>query len=284
MREFITPERIANQIRMRRSAHSGTFLIVEGRSDKLVYERFVDSTKCEFSIACSKDNAVGALNILERDYFKGVLAIVDADFWILEGNLPSSPNLLLTDHHDLELMLLSSPALEKVLRELGSEEKIISFGKDIYLTLLESGKTIGYLRWVSLKFNLSLKFEELNFSKFIDRETLLVDILKLIKAVKDHSQKHSLIEKDIQNSLESLQDDTHAPYHVCCGHDLICILSIGLCKVLGTCNSNDVKPEVLERELRLAYESSYFRNTQLCASIQKWEENNKPYKVLVALP
>lgn len=30
MREFITPEFIDNQIRMRRSAYSGTFIIVEG--------------------------------------------------------------------------------------------------------------------------------------------------------------------------------------------------------------------------------------------------------------
>jgi 5S rRNA maturation endonuclease (ribonuclease M5) len=39
MREFITPDRIANQIRMRRSSHKGSFLIVEGRNDKLVIER-----------------------------------------------------------------------------------------------------------------------------------------------------------------------------------------------------------------------------------------------------
>lgn len=39
MREFITKNRIANQIRMRRSSHKGSFLIVEGRNDKLVIER-----------------------------------------------------------------------------------------------------------------------------------------------------------------------------------------------------------------------------------------------------
>ncbi|MEQ8752940.1 MAG: DUF4435 domain-containing protein [Coleofasciculus sp. G1-WW12-02] len=280
MREFITPDRIANQIRMRRSSHKGSFIIVEGRSDKLVYERFIDGTNCEFSIASGKENAVAAIRILEKDNFTGVLAIVDADFCRLDENLSSSSNLLLTDDHDLEMMLLKSLALDKVLSERGSEDKINNFGQDIRLTLLESGKRIGYLRWVSLKENLSLKFKELSFSKFIDKATLVIDTAKLIKAVKDHSQKLALIDQDIQESIETLENSTHDPWQVCCGHDIICILSMGLSKVWGSWKTNDVKPDILERELRLAYEDSYFYRTQLYKSIQQWEVNNKPYQVL----
>lgn len=284
MRDAITPDRIANQIRMRRSAYSGTFLIVEGRSDKLLYERFINDTQCEFSIACSKDNAIDALDILEKDDFAGVLAIVDADFWVLEKSVPNKSNLFITDCHDVEMMLINSPALEKILRELGSEEKINNFGKNIRKTLVENCKIIGYLRWVSLKYCLNLKFEDLNFNKFIDQKTLVVDIDKLIKAVKDHSQKLALVDKQIKEWLNLLIDEKHDPFQVCCGHDLICILSIGLCKALGSCNYNEVKLEVLERELRLAYEHSYFCSTQLYVSIQNWEKNNQPYQVLKNFP
>jgi hypothetical protein len=280
MREFITPDRIANQVRMRRSSHKGSFLIVEGRSDKLVYERFIDRTNCEFSIASGKENAVSAIRILEQDNFAGVLAIIDADFCRLEGNLHSSSNLLLTDDHDLEMMLLKSLALEKVISERGSEDKINKFGQNIRLTLLESGKRIGYLRWVSLKDNLFLKFEELSFSKFIDKATLVIDTGKLIKAVKDHSQKLALREQDIQKSIETLEETARDPWQLCCGHDIICILSIGLSKVWGSWKTNEIRPDILERELRLAYEDSYFRSTQLYQLIQQWEINNKPYQVL----
>ncbi|MEQ8970623.1 MAG: DUF4435 domain-containing protein [Coleofasciculus sp. C1-SOL-03] len=280
MREFITPDRIANQIRMRRSSHEGSFLIVEGRNDKLVYERFIDRTNCEFSIASGKENAVAAIKILEQDNFAGVLAIVDADFCRLEGTLPSSSNLLLTDEHDLEMMLFKSSASDKILSERGSEDKINKFGQDIRLTLLESGKRIGYLRWVSLKDNLFLKFEELSFSKFIDKATLVIDTGKLIKAVKDHSQKLALREQDIQKSIETLEKTARDPWQLCCGHDIICILSIGLSKVWGSWKTNEIRPDILERELRLAYEESYFRNTQLYQLIQQWEINNKPYQVL----
>ncbi len=280
MREFITPDRIANQIRMRRSSHKGSFLIVEGRNDKLVYERFIDGTNCEFSIASGKENAVAAIMILEQDNFAGVLTIVDADFCRLEGNLPSSSNLLLTDEHDLEMMLLKSLALDKVISERGSEDKINKFGQDIRLTLLEQGKRIGYLRWVSLKENLSLKFEDLSFSKFIEKSTLVIDTGKLVKTVKDHSQKLGLRDPDIQKSIETLEKPAHDTWQLCCGHDIICILSIGLSKVWGSWNTREITPDILERELRLAYEESYFRSTQLYQSIQQWEVKNKPYQVL----
>lgn len=279
MREYITPERIANQIRLRRSNFSGAFIIVEGRSDNLVYERLVSQNKCEFSIALNKDNAIKALDILDQDNFKGVLAIVDADFSILEGYIHTSSNLLITDDHDLEMMLIKSPALEKLLREIGSEEKILKFGKDVRKALVESGKIIGYLRWTSLKHNLNLKFEELTFSKFIEQKSLSINTLTLIQVVKNHSQKPALVDKEVEKLLNALQNPNHNLWHVCCGHDLICILSIGLCKTLGSCNTNDVKPEVLERELRLAYEESYFRSTQLYTSIQNWEKNNSPYQI-----
>src|SRR5512136_2448157 len=99
MREYITAARTANKIRMQRSQHDGSFLIVEGDTDARVFNNLVDRDKCQVENACNKEMAVGALNILEKDNFAGVLAIADADFSRLEGTVPSSPNLLLTDTH-----------------------------------------------------------------------------------------------------------------------------------------------------------------------------------------
>jgi hypothetical protein len=279
MKEYISSDSIANTIRMLRTQHSGSFLIAEGDTDSRVWKNLVDSTKCCVENAYNKDKAVEVLNILEKENFAGVLAIVDADFWILEGTVPSSPNLLLTDTHDLETMLLKSPALEKLLLEHGSEQKIKDFAKDIRQTLLESAKIIGYLRWASLKFNYGLKFEGLKFKKLRD-DTLILDESKLIKIVKDKSENKGLDEKKIRANMDSLKTDTQDMWHVCCGHDMISILSIALCKALGSCQPQKVEPNVLEQDLRLAYESSYFCKTQLYAAIQQWEKNNQPFQVL----
>jgi hypothetical protein len=280
MKEYISSDSIANTIRMLRTQHSGSFLIAEGDTDSRVWKNLVDSTKCCVENAYNKDKAVEVLNILEKENFAGVLAIVDADFWILEGTVPSSPNLLLTDTHDLETMLLKSPALEKLLLEHGSEQKIKGFAKDIRQTLLESAKVIGYLRWASLKFDYSLKFEDLAFRSFVEKGTLVLNKSDLIKTVKDKSQKPGLDEREIQQKMDSLTTTTQDMWYVCCGHDMIDILSIALCKELGSCKPQKVEPNVLEQDLRLAYESSYFCKTQLYAAIQQWEKNNQPFQVL----
>jgi hypothetical protein len=283
MREYIqqNPNRWADQIRLRRDAFAGVFLIVEGHSDKLVYSNFVNSETCEFVISDGKEQALNTIKILDNDKFTGVFAVVDADFDRLENNLPESPNILLTDDHDLEVMILKTPALEKVIKERGSEEK--TKDNNIREILLKIGQEIGYLRWISQKNNLSLRFEGLDFGKFIKKDTLEIDYSDLIKTIKDHSQKQSLVNQEIEEKIEILRNKEHDPSQVCCGHDIMQILSLALCKAWGTCKPTDVKAENLERDLRLAYEKSYFYQTQLYFLIQNWQNTNVPYQVLNAI-
>ena len=182
MREQITPDRIANSIRLLRSDHEGVFLIVEGHSDKLIYERLVNKQEVRITIASNKNNAIKALSILEKENFCRVVAVIDADFSRIEQQIPDSNNLFLTDEHDLEMMLIKSAAFDKLLKERGSEEKIAAFPKDIRETLLKLGQEIGKLRLLSLRNKLDLKFEGLKFGKFIDKEKLSINIDELIRA------------------------------------------------------------------------------------------------------
>ena len=69
--------------------------------------------------------------MLERDEVSGVIAIVDANFMDFKGGRRASPNLFVTDTHDLETMILNSPALEKILIEFGSAMKIDRFIQEI---------------------------------------------------------------------------------------------------------------------------------------------------------
>ncbi len=285
MRTHITAYDIANEIRMTRSQHPGAFLIVEGEiADLRVYGRFVDSKLCQIIPAHGKENAINALAILENYGFTGVLSIVDADFWRLEGKEPESQNLFITDTHDLETMILKSPVLEeKLLVEFGSAQKINNFtrprGQNFHQVLLDIGRPIAYLRWVSLQQNLSLTFEALVFSRFIDRKTLILDTIKLIKTVKNKSGKPDLAEKDLQNAIDELTDPNHDLWDVCVGHDLVHILSLGLRNTWGSNKDNDVKPELLEKFLRAAYESTYFFSSQLSQSLKDWEVANHPFRI-----
>lgn len=283
MRDLLSVDREANQLRLRRSTFLGTFLLVEGHSDKIFYERFVNPSVCE--VVCisgkpsSKLRVIAVLEILDKSSFQGVLGIVDADCDRLETSLYNNPNLLRTDSHDLETMIIDSPALEKVLSEFGSPDKIEKFNQDIRKVLLEAGLSVGYLRWVSQCDKLNLKFDGLTFSKFVDNETLKINELQLIRHVKEKSQHCLLEDKEIQKQLTT-KKNSHDPWQVCCGHDLVEILSIGLRKAIGSKKAIEVEPDNLERSLRLAYEKAYFLETRLYSDIRTWKKNNQHFLVL----
>jgi hypothetical protein len=279
VREFLTDDRIANKIRLRREISSSTFLLVEGCSDKVFYERFVDRAVCELEIAVGKIRVINILEILETSNFSGILGIVDADFDRLEVSAHNSPNLLRTDTHDLETMLIDSPALDKVIAEFGSEEKIAKFDRDIRTILVEAGMSIGYLRWISQCDRLNLTFNDIRFSRFINEKSLQIDELELIKEVKNKSQALSLDNNDIQQRLTKQKSDSHDRLQICCGHDLVEILSLGLRKAIGTMKQADIESDSLERSLRLAYEEVYFQQTQLYSNIQQWESIDRSFQV-----
>jgi hypothetical protein len=283
MREFITVDREVTAIRLRRTKFSGSFLLVEGGTDKTFYERFIDKVACQVVTTSgkpsSKQRAIEILGILGKDNFQGILAIVDADFDHLKG-LPSIPNLIRTDTHDLETMLIQSPALDKVIAEIGSEVKIAQFSQDVRSLLLAAGKPIGYLLWISLLQSRNLTFSEIRFNKFIDEQNLKIDEIKLIQEVKNKSKNYSLKSEILQQDIRNQKRIDHDPWQICCGHHLVEILSLGLRMAIGSAKSSDVEPSVLELILRLAYEDAYFYETQIYLSIRQWESSNRLFRVL----
>jgi Protein of unknown function (DUF4435) len=296
MKEVISASYKANEIKMLRSTFSGTFLLVEGRSDETFYKNFVDQNTCRIRVTGGKQRAIDILQILDNEAapngstFAGVLAIVDADFDRLESSPHQSPNLLRTDTHDLETMILQSPALDKLLAIFASDDKLKEFGRDVRTALLEAGISIGYFLWLSKSENLNLTFDGIKFNEFIDKETLQINELKLINEVRNKSQpaaKSALSDPSaVQKRIAAKKKDDHNPWQVCRGHDLVEILSIGLRKALGSNKATDVearsdeRKSTLENQLMLAYDAAYFLKTRLYQEILAWESRNQPFRVL----
>jgi Protein of unknown function (DUF4435) len=285
MQEFINSHSISNELRMLRTVFDGSFLIVEGNTDKRVYQNFIEPKHCrikcvEFKNDSNKKRVVEIIEILSADKkFTGAIGIVDADFDNLEAKNQNVANLFLTDFHDLECLILISPALEKVLAEFGSENKINKFSQDIRETLFETGSFIGYFRWISLSDELHLTFEDLDFGKFIDAKSLIFDLNVFIAKVKNKSQRHDINTSQITRQINELASNNHIKEQVACGKDVVEILSVALQKCLGTNNSNNVTTEIIARDLRLAYEFEFFILTNLYQNIKEWETQNVPFKV-----
>jgi hypothetical protein len=277
MQQYLGPSYYAGEMRLRRSSDHDAFIIVEGPSDLKFYRQIV--LENGIVVASNKSMAIEILEVLNEDNFLGVVAIVDKDFDELRATLPQADNLFFTDSHDLETLLIQSPALEKVLGELGSKEKINKLGRDVRDVLLDAGCSIGYLLWISLQDGLNLKFEGIQYSNFLDKKLLVLDESNLMKEVKNKSQKPGLNVNNLQKQISQLRNPNHDRWQVCRGHDLVEILSFGLIHAIGSQKSAEVAVESLERSLRLAYQSSYFSQTKLYSNLEHWQHQNS-YQIL----
>lgn len=265
---------IANDVMMSAITHKGGVVLVEGEADANLLSEFLDPS-CQIKTACGKRNVIDAIEILDKRGYSKALGVVDADFWHVDGVPPPHANVLLTDHHDIEMLLLASPALQKVLRQFASADKLKVFRaklKGSFLEwLAEQAFALGALLRVSIRNNYGLSFSELRFSKFIDRDTLSVDVSRMVVHV---------ISKTATSCPPSAQLCTEFPHkptslgealQICRGEDVVEVLSIALIKSCGSCKHEDVIRSKLVTALILAYDSRHFQKTQLYKSIKLWE-------------
>lgn len=283
MKETVTPHSVANTVRLIRTQRKQCVIITEGDTDARVLKRFIDPISCRIEIGHGKDNVLGAMEILQQAKVDGILSIVDKDCFLVSAS-NSGPNVLVTDSHDLETMMFQTNAFEKVLSELGSEDKIKQHarekGKHVLNVLLEASLPIGFLRLASQQNGLNLKFEGCDYGSFIEKDNLTIDVTKLVRNIVNKTQNHSLDQTGMLSMIEVEARRGLNPWDVACGHDLSNILALGLRKALGSCNAHSINGFSLEASLRLAYEDSYFRMTQLYRSMQEWQRRNAPYVVL----
>ena len=273
------PGQIEAEVIMNRQANQGSFLVLEGPDDHKFWRPRVALNACELVIGDGKPNVEGALVRLDKRGFLGALGIVDDDYDRLEGRTLPSPNLLATDAHDLESVLLRSSALDRVLAEFGDPAKIRRFEDPQDITvraaLLQRGLPFGRLRWLSLRLGWGLSFDHLRPERFADSKTWVVDQERLYAAV---------TATGVVESTETLKAATQMlpqtdPWSICQGHDLISLLRIGLQRVLGDLKPNRGVGDIAAL-LRAAYDERELHQGALGGSIDGWQSANPPYRVL----
>jgi hypothetical protein len=179
---------------------------------------------------------------------------------------------------------VKSSAFEKVLGEYVSSEKREGLSANqVRAEILEAALWIGILRLYSQRIKLNLKFEGISFEKFIEKASLKLDVLNMIQEVKNKSVMHHLVESEIEKDLRAIHAETKThEWQICCGHDLSEILSFIFRKKYASRSAAIVSVEVIERSLRLAFETEHFKETSLFGQIRQWETANSPYRIVVS--
>lgn len=255
-------------------------------NDEKLFRRFVEDSEMPIIPAWGKENVLNAVEILEsHDGVQGFLGIVDADFGHVDGSLPTSENIVVTDDHDVEMMIVKTKAFSAVLRELGSRAKVRNFPdreRGIRDALMQKALIIGHLRHLSVTDDLRLRFEGLRFERFVDRNSIKMNVDKMINNVFALTRNPQLEMEDIRDRLlELVKDVTDDPYQICCGHDFIAIFGIALRKVVGSLAKQERDPQKLGVALRLAYDSEDFRQTKLYSDAKQWSARNRGYDIFM---
>ena len=278
-----TGQAIANEVLLIRDSYGGPVLLLEGDNDGKLFSRFLIDPDIHIIPAWGKENVIEAVTILEScENVRGFLGIVDADFGHVDGSLPDSRNIVATDDHDLEMMIVKTKAFCAVLSELGSKDKIENYLSEhgIRNDLLKKSMVVGHLRHLSLSGSLHLDFDKLKFESFVDRGSLDVDIDELIRLVCESNAIPKVRREDVHlRLLRTLEYDDWDPYQICCGHDFVTIFCIALRKVLGSLSGGDANPKKIGVHLRLAYDSSDFNRTRLYSDTKKWSEENLGFEI-----
>lgn len=278
---YNTGPETAAEIIMLRAAADRTALIVEGPSDYKFFFPLVSEEQCDIIIAWNKENCLEAIRILNSKSIIGVLAVIDKDYdEFLDVNIELD-NAITADSHDLESIIFQSSALEKVLIEIGSQEKVKNYRKDVgdlREAILSVAHPIGVARLTSLKFGLNLKFEGLRFRSI--SKNLQFNLVELFKEICNHSQRLDIPVELLTDQVEKWQNTEHNRWLMCCGHDICRVFGIGLQALWGTRNATEVTLSEIESKLRLAFDKEHFENTDIYVKIRRWEADNQPYIVL----
>lgn len=289
MEAYITPERTANAI-MQDIRFSGYYLIVEGKKDEKLFGKFINKNEVRIKPAFGNEKVKKVIEILDERGFERKVGIIDSDFKRILKITENLGGLFITDDHDIEVMIIKTKALEHVLSVYCTSSKIKEFEKNKGVTVREAvlalGKEIGYLKLANKIYNLGLVFKPQNpegnhikYSKFTcDKTFNFLGSQLLIDAAINYSRNRGSSIKDkseIEEKYNEISGQELDLMQLVNGHDLANFLYILMKKILKSKSKMLNDFTCIEDSLILAYDFSFFKQTELFAQIVSWSKDRK---------
>ena len=280
-----TAEEIANEIKMKFVYNTGPFVLVEGLSDVTFFSCHTRLNIDNIIPSFGWENVSDAISILESEGYNSVIGVIDLDYrGIIEyPDLPN--NIVLSDSHDIETMMFSSTAFFKVLKQKCSKDKLRAYSggvTGVKRKILNLSQPIGILRFYSQFKGNIYSFNNMNIHKFIDNKSLSFIKHRFLSHLRGINSKNSSISEDtLKNATSEVKNIPTLSNHfrLCCGHDFMEIMSIGLKSVWGSYNSKEISGSSLEKSFILAYSHEMFRKSNLFQEMDKWFQSKNYIRI-----
>lgn len=271
MRGYIDSNDKKNEIRLlfRHPLYKNkVIVIVEGKSDINLFRGLLNTQHVKLESFDGKEPLLSAMIELNSEYENRIFAICDADYIHVEGeeNNYEAHSVFLTDHHDAEIMLINSCALEMYIDEYSSSETIEFLKSSLFEIAMEAAYSIGLIRWLNYQEDLGLRFEGINFRSFVDikqreisinEDDLVQEVLRVSTNLAHHVTADYLID-----SIRRLRDENKCCLQINCGHDVTKIISMVYQKNWASQDTN-MNQRKVESALRIGFRVDEFIQTQL---------------------
>jgi hypothetical protein len=261
-------------------------LIVEGDADYKFFSACLEGIEhvnlvCAWGCENVKDIIEKTDVLMQASEIKPTLGIIDLDYRIPLGKVPTSSNILFTDFRDLECMMFDSRSFNNVVAELASKDKLRKMGgvAAYKRSVIAAAEVIARVRYYSQSVPLNVCFKKLDIESIICKNTLRIqdaDLYKHLNArqgvsgciLRPTDQPASIVAV-AQAKCQAGKQYFVSPMMLCRGHDLMEIIGISMKSLVGTLPSKECTGEKIEKAFRLSY-PVYFKKSQLAKGLQAW--------------
>ncbi len=277
MRSYIDANDKKNEIRLlfRHPLYRNkAIVIVEGKSDISLFRGLLNTQHVKLESFDGKEPLLSAMIELSGEYENRIFAICDADYIHVNGeeNIYESHSVFLTDHHDAEIMLINSCALKMYIDEYSSNEMVEFFKSSLFDMAMEAAYSIGLIRWLNYQEDLGLRFDGINFRRFVDirqreilvnEDDLVHEVLRVSTSLDAHVTSDYLI-----HSIRRMRDESKCQMQINCGHDVTKIISMVYQKNWASQETN-MNQRKVESALRIGFRVDEFIQTQLFVKLNE---------------
>lgn len=223
----LSPVELADEISM----SSRNYLLVEGETDKLFWDRLEGEFKYSVIVACKKEcnsnkeyvkKVMEILNERKRENAKG---IIDIDFDYINNSMCSTKYVFYYKYHDLEITLLKSESFNFVNKCISSKEKRMD-EEELLKLLFNCSYILGVLRYINEKEEYGFNFHLIDYKKLFKTKNNEFNEENFLNYF--YSKFNITKEKRvfIDSKIAEIKDKAIPKEYICNGHDVLNILSL----------------------------------------------------------
>lgn len=254
--------------------HKEVIIVVEGEDDEKALKKFFNMKAVEFTCAtsCSIVKDVMIIVSTDKQLKDCVIGIKDADFDHIKKVSHEISNLMVTDTHDIETMMLTPRVCRRICLETINREY-----QNLSSQAMSSLKNLSYLRYYNDKMILNGGNPDkkgINFRGVIIADVASVsvrDVLQHVKA-KGNSNKTSFPDLNAMNLFinQNLIDNKDLVLFTN-GHDLVHAIQY----ILHSQNqvARAYSDKNIATMIRMSYSKEEFEKTNLYKDIDNWNNN-----------